>query len=193
MKKKKKQYRLIDQINEDQIREKESKDLNIDQTVPEFTQEEIDKFTAYNEKVTEIDPLYGALKPLHRQVLLRLLVKDFNRKSDDVLSRSKVEKIPIASGVNDNIIYSDVPNPYPFTKKAVVVACANDYFKPGELVGLQDKLTIKFGSQDSGIITVSGAFIHPDYEEDYDNMPEDPEDQHYGYVIVSQDFINVKL
>jgi hypothetical protein len=192
--KKKNQFNLLDQINLDQSKEVKVKELNSAELVTDFSEEEIKDYTAYNEKVTELDPVYSSLTPLHKNVILRLIVKDFNKKRDDVLVYSKNDVIPVQSGVNKEIIYMSVPSPYPFTKKAVVVS-VNKFCElvPGDLVSLKEKLQIGFKSQDQGYVSVQGGFVHPDNEEDYDNMPEDSKDQHFGYVMLSEDAINLKL
>lgn len=194
MKKRKKEFKLLDQINADVDNTFKGKELTND-IVSDFTPTEIEKYNTYNEKVTELDELYTSLKPLQREVILRLIVKDFSKKRDDILIYSKNDIIPVKSGVNDGILYMEVPSPYPFTRKAIVVSVPNEnfYVQPGDTVALREKLQIGFKNQDQGYVSVQGGFVHPDYEDDYDNVPEDPEDQHFGYVMVNENLINLKL
>lgn len=189
--KKKKNYSLLDQMNSEPVRP-ETKELS-SEDIQDFTQEEINAFINYNEKVIgELDELYTSLRPRKSDVILRLYIKDFT-DNDDVLSHSKVDLLPVASGQGEHIVYGEFPNPYPFSKKAVVVATSDRAtdLDVGDVVSLADLLQVRIGSKDSGIITVQGAFVHPDYQDNYDNMPQDPNDRHYGYVIVDE--MNIQL
>ena len=194
---KEKDFKLLHQINEDKINEnnlKKELDYSTEQ-LTNFTEEEIVDFTQYNERVTQLDPMYTSLAPRGRDVILRLMVKDFTVKNDDVLIESKMDFIPVKSGANSSIVYMQVPSPYAFTRKAVVISVPNEHFdiKPGDTVVLREKLQIGFKNQDQGEVSVQGAFVHPDYEDNYTHVPEDPNDPHFGYVIVDESLINIKI
>lgn len=179
----------MDQVNQSPKAEAEIKNLNKDNT-EQFTRKEIKEFIKYNENITKLDPTYSELTFRNRKVLVRVFTKDFG-KSDGILHYSKMEYLKIASGIDNSVIYDEFPNPYPFTRKAVVVSSTISDLKPGDIVSLNDKPTVVIQKQDQGFPLIRGGFIHPQYEDDYMTPPQDPLDPNYGYVLTDEQHIQL--
>jgi hypothetical protein len=155
-------------------------------TLEQFTPDEIKNFKEYNNNITTLDPYYSSLKPRNRKVLVRVYAKDFEKNSDNVLVYSKTEFLPIVSGVNQSIIYDDFPNPYPLTRKAIIVASEVMGLDVGSIVSLSRKPTVGIGKQDSGYVQVQDSFVHPEKEENYNECPQDASDPNYGYLLINE-------
>jgi len=182
----------MNQVLLDQSGAKEIKMLD-NERVEQFTEKEVEDFGKYNERIAQLDPQYSELRPRNRKVLLRVFTKDFSNQMDGVLVHSKTDFLPIKSGVNAGIIYDDFPNPYPFTRKAVVIATEVGDLEQGDIVSMVGKPVVGIGKQDNCFVQVQNAFIHPDYEENYNEYPQDSNDEHYGYILVDEQLIDIKF
>jgi hypothetical protein len=179
-------------LNLDKSNKKQTKVLQ-NNAIEQFTEKEIKNFKEYNDNILTLDPLYSTLKPRNRNVIVRVFTRDFEKNTKGVLLHSKTEFLPIRSGVNDQIIYDEFPNPYPFTRKAVIVASEVMGLDKGSVVSLTGKPTVGIGKQDSGFVQVQGAFIHPDEEENYNDYPQDPKDPNYGYLFINESQIQLNF
>lgn len=190
--KSKKQYSIQNQINEDLIPEgnqaEQYEDINF------FTEEEIKNFTNYNDNLATLDPLYTQVQPLNRQLLVRVYLKDFN--SNGTLATSKEEVLKVMTDSQHEAVYGLLPNPLPFSKKAIVVAALNseyDQVKQGDIVVLKEKPVIGVSKGKQGHFNIPKAFVHPDHDTFDMGFPLDPNNQHYGYLLIYEQDISVKL
>jgi hypothetical protein len=179
----------MDQVNQSPKGEKETKTLEKND-LDQFTQKEVKEFIKYNKDITKLNSTYSELTFRNRKVLVRVFTRDFG-KNDGTLHYSKTEYLKIASGIDNSVIYDEFPNPYPFTRKAVVVSSNISDLQQGMIVSLNDKPTVVIQKQDQGFPLVAGGFIHPDYEDNYITPPQDPLDPNYGYVLTNEQ--NIEL
>ena len=153
----------------------------------EFTDEFDEKLKAYNERIKDIHPDYGAFKP-YDKILVRLYTRPLERNSSGlVIPHYEPVQIPTRSNVGNAMV---VPSPYPFTRKAVIVALPEvDYIKNrfniGDTLILAQKQVVarSIGSGDDAAIDIPNKFFLPDFY-DRAGMPIDPEDKNYGYILI---------
>ena len=179
----------MDMVNSSPRAEKPTKILQKDD-FDQFTQKEIKEFIKYNKDIIKLDSTYSELTFRNRKVLVRVFTRDFG-KNDGTLHYSKTEYLRIASGVDKSIIYDEFPNPYPFSRKAVVVSSNISDLEPGMIISLNNKPTVVVQKQDQGFPLIDGGFIHPLYEDDYITPPQNPLDPNYGYVLTNEQ--NIEL
>lgn len=187
--KKANRFSIADHISQEPKPEKTNKSLERSD-LEQFTKKEVKEFIDYNESITTLDEKYSTLSFRNRMVLVRMFIKDFTQKSDS-LHYSKMEYLKIASGIDDSVIYDEFPNPFPFTRKAVVVSSNIKDLSPGKIVALHEKPTVVLQKQDQGYPVIRGGFIHPSDEDDYMTPPQDPKDPNYGYVLINEQ--NIQL
>ncbi len=151
-----------------------------------------DTLKEYNEKITELNPLYSSLVPRHK-VLVRIFAKELTITPDGlVLPNTQRVSIPTKAGYGT---IGEVENPYPYSRKAVVVAVP-EYVKdltPGMLVQLGEDQTrgMAIGAGAGAVITIPNCFTHHSFTEN--EPPIDPMNPHYGYLLVDSRFIEMIL
>lgn len=147
----------------------------------------------YNAKVSEIDPLYGNLKPI-RKILVRCFHKEPQRTEGGlILPVDEMEvKVPTQTGQG---IIGVVKSPWAFSKRAVVVAVP-DYSKP-ELAKLRVGNVIQLntgvlkavkGSKDMSF-DLPNSFTHHTWGKV--TPPESKKSPHYGYFLVPEHEIDM--
>lgn len=148
-----------------------------------------EKTKAYNEVVSNLDVRYKSLVPFHK-ILVRMYMKSVRDENGMIIP----DKVPVRS--RQGHVIGEIDNPYPYSKKAVVVA------KPEHIknINIGDTLLLRqspvIGQEltgDDAFIAVAGGFIHPDHVEKYHRFPTDPEDENYGYVLVDYHEIEMSI
>ena len=179
----------MDMVNNSPRAEKQTKILEKND-LDQFTQKEVDEFTKYNADIAKLDPTYSELTFRNRRVLVRVFTRDFG-SDKGALHYSKVEYLKIASGIDQSVIYDEFANPYPFTRKAIIVSSNISDLQPGMIVTLNNKPTVVVQKQDQGFPLIVGGFVHPTYEDDYITPPQNPLDPNYGYVLTNEQEIEL--
>lgn len=154
----------------------------------EFTEEFDQKLISYNDRIKDLDSDYKAFRP-YDNILLRLYVKPLERnESGLVVPHYEQVIIPTKSGQGAAAV---VASPYPFSRKAVIVAVPDvewmqARFNVGDTVLLSQKQVVarSTGYGEEAQIDVPNKFFLPDF---YDRlgMPIDPENKSYGYILVN--------
>jgi len=147
----------------------------------------------YNARVSEIDPLYGDLKPI-RKILVRCFHKEPQRSELGlILPVDEMEvKVPTQTGQG---IIGVVKSPWAFSKRAVVVAVP-DYSKPelaklkvGNIIQLNNGvLKAVKGSKDMSF-DLPNAFTHHEWGKV--TPPESKKSPHYGYFLVPEHEVDI--
>jgi len=189
-KKRKKNYSMKDQFHKDQVKQQPTKSSYSEaRSVEEFQfdQEFQNKIIAYNENIKTFHPRYTSINPRFNEVLVRAYLKELTQDENGLYS-SNMEFLPVKTQ-NKIADHAFTPNPFPLTRKAVVVALPKNYngdLKEGQDVYLRHRpVVIAQGKAKDGIIVIENAFVHPDKKQDYLNgFPESPDDENYGYLMV---------
>lgn len=150
------------------------------------------KLKAYNKTVTELDPLYSTLSP-RSKILVRVFTKELVETKDGVIIPN-TQRVPIQTQAGHGTL-GEVENPWTYSTKAVVVGVP-EFIKdlqPGDLVQLGEEPTrgVPLGAGHGAMIVIPNAYTHYDCKEM--SPPVEPDDQHYGYLLVESRFIEMKL
>jgi hypothetical protein len=148
----------------------------------------------YNENLFNLNPAYLELKPI-RKVLLRVFV--LPAKVDDngiIIPNTLYVKKLTDSGFG---YAGEIENIFPYSKKAVVVAVPEvlkSSLNVGEVVFLSDDQVnaVTAGSGNNAEIIIKNAFVRPDVYLKR-QIPTEPTNEHYGYVLVDYADIQFKL
>ena len=138
----------------------------------------------YNEEIWPvIDERHKEFVPA-KGLLVRCKCKNILDDNGTIIPNFDTIAIPTQNGIGfaDNMV-----NPYPFSKRALVVAVSEQIaktYQTGDIVSVSHKARYigkNYGNHNYDI-KLRGEFLHPDSE--YNNMPTDPLDEFYGYFIV---------
>lgn len=152
-----------------------------------------EKALEYNEEVSKLDPLYKSVQPIN-SVLVRMLLKT-GKTDDNGIFRAPSTLISIPTNAGAGSIAS-IESPWPFHDLGVIVAVFKDCYAPisaGDMVQVSPKYTrtIPFGTGNDSTVIVPTAYTHP--VADIYNIPVDPSDRHYGYILCPLDGIIAKI
>lgn len=142
-----------------------------------------DKLKKYNENFPNISEEYNKVKPLH-SVLVRVKVKEPEiSESGLVKPYMHLVKVPTKSGYGT---WAEVESTHPYDTVGVVVA------KPESitLVNVGDTIVLTknpvepkvIGESNEAMITIPFGFVHPSYNKE--ELPRDPDNPHYGYLLL---------
>lgn len=174
---------------------KKISESNMPLATHKFDEEFNNKLIAYNERVTTLDEEFTKLKPFNK-VMVRVFVNTLDTDSEGLLQPNvQLVPVPTRSGIG-NVV--EVENPFPYSRKAVVVAVPDGYANAltvGEVITLaHNQVKPKpVGSGDAFMINIDGAFIHPDFDDMNGFPPKDPDHKTYGYLLVDMFQLEVKL
>jgi len=144
----------------------------------------------YNGSISDFDTDYSEMQPNGLSVLVRLFAKEPKLENGLYHYNSPQIAVQTTSGVG---IKEYVNSPYPFTKKAIVVAVSprlQSEYKPGELVQISDiPVVCPFPGQKDVIPVYS--FLH--YEYDDILPPHEVTNKHFGYFMIPEEIIKTKL
>jgi hypothetical protein len=143
-----------------------------------------EKVKSYNNRLNIIDPHYAALKPRGYQVLVRVKCFEAEQEKGGLIRPPRtIVQIPTQSGHGS---IGSMESPFPFSPLGVVVAVGNHVtdLKPRMIVSLSPKVVVArvTGSGDNADMSMPFAFVHPNM--DVKEMPTDPDNKHYGYLLV---------
>lgn len=191
-----KQFSVRDQLVKSQIEDSvvEKTEREIDIEINAFDADKNSKYAAYNASVLELNPLYTSIKPI-RKVIVRTYVQEATTDENGILrSPSIYVKKVTESGYG----YAGViENPFPYSRKVVIVAVPENLklsLSPGEVVVLEDEQVQCFarGKGDNAETVVKNAFVRSDiYNEP--TIPQDPTNEHFGYLKIDYSSIDFKL
>lgn len=146
-----------------------------------MTDQEVNDIKEYNRNITNLDPLYANIKPLH-DILVRVYLIE-PQLSESGLFLPHTEEVPVKT--QNGIGVWNVTTGFPYSTKAVVVAVPDgSNLQPGNIVQLapnQIKADV-VGASNNAIVTVKNAFLHSDRGSVI--PPKDVTNQHYGYLLV---------
>lgn len=193
----KREKTLKDFINENRVNNEEEiakERVNaVEEKMDEFGVHDIifdehfqNKLEEYNQRFTELDELYTDLIP-NNAIIVRVKAKKLREKDGTLLPNFDEIAVPTQNGIG---YIDNIPNPYVFSKTAVIVALpevllndSNQTYKVGDLVAIDHNE--RFYSMNVGgkyDLRVRNAFTHPEYEGNV--IPYDPSSRHYGYLYV---------
>lgn len=162
--------------------------------------QDIETQKKYNENIYKLDKNYASLKPLGNNLILRAFVRE-GKVTDSGLvlgtEKTGVDYIPVYTkgSSGDRYRNNNVPNPFKFLKKAIVVA-VNEYeqqLKPGDIVGIPAVRGVADQDDKGTYIALDHdySFIHPDV--DRIHPPTNMKDKDYGYLRMAKTSLTVIL
>lgn len=154
--------------------------------------EENDKIINYNKRVNQLDELYTSLQPLSDVIVRVFLIEPTITESGLIIPHKEIVPISTNNGVGT---WAEAESPFPYSKKAVVIAVPKDHpnLSPGDIVMLSgNPIEAKtHGTSNNAYFRIKNEFFHPD--SNFTQTPQDPNDRHYGYLLVSNYDIKVKI
>lgn len=160
--------------------------------------EEIEKSIAYNKSLKDLDQIYSNIIPVNNNVLVRAFVRVPEKKNGFYVgsSLSYMDYIAFAYRGASGQTYPDAQavsksNPWKYLPQGIVVASANENFKPGNIVTIPEVRTLApvTGAKDK--ITHDHAFVHP--SNGMFDPPQEVGHRHYGYLMLDAFNIKAKL
>lgn len=177
----------------------DSPDVDLSEIIPSEYDSDVEYQEAlvkYNENIRNLNPLYSEeITPVHRMIV-RCYTIPMERRGDLLIPNQKTLSVRTNNGVGP---WAKLPNPYPYSRKAVVVNVppGADYekYKPGMEILLQKDPTnaVVIGRGESASIVIDNYFIHPDYEDKFQSIPSDPNNDHYGYILVTDYDVDIMM
>lgn len=143
-----------------------------------------DKLKEYNQSFTNISDVYKKVKPLHG-ILVRVKVKEPEISESGLLKPyMHLVNVPTKSGYGT---WAQVESTHPYDTVAIVVAKADSItsVNVGDTVIL-NKNPVEpkvIGESNEAMITIPFGFVHPSYGKE--DLPKDPSNEHYGYLLLS--------
>ena len=151
-------------------------------TVEYLEEKDLQAIRDYNSSITELDPMYKSVKPLHEILVRVFLTEPRITESGLILPHREVVPIRTANGIGN---WAEVHSDFPYSTKAVVVSVPeNSLLKPGMIVQIapnQVKAEV-VGTSNNAFITIKSAFIHADSGETL--PPKDVTNKNYGYLLI---------
>lgn len=151
-----------------------------------------EKLKEYNQNITNLNPKYSKLVP-RQKVLVRVFTKELEVTESGIYIPN-IERVPIPTQSGFGSI-GEVESPYPYATKAVVVAVPAfmQDLKPGMVVQLGEAPTkgVPMGGGSGAAIVIPKNYTH--YEYNQAAPPTDPENEHYGYLLVDSRDIEIIL
>lgn len=148
----------------------------------------------YNQEIKNLNPLYSNMIPVTKVLVRCFHIETERTESGLIVTPTKaLVKLPTRAGVG---FKGTAESPYLYTRKAVIVSVPERYMndengkiKPGVIVQLENPAlqAIPTGRNSTGgeefDIDMPNAFTHYSYQGI--TPPIDPEDDHFGYLLVS--------
>jgi hypothetical protein len=190
-----KQFSMRDQLVKAQVEDANTQsEREVDIEISDFDAEKNELYKQYNESILKLDTLYTDIKPI-RKIIVRAFVQEAEEDTNGVLrSPSLFVKKVTDSGYG----YAGViENPFPYSRKAVVVAVPENLklsLSPGEVVVLEEDQVQCFarGKGDNAETIVKNAFVRSDVYKEL-SIPQNPTNQHFGYLKIDYSAIDFKL
>lgn len=151
-----------------------------------------DAVLAYNEKFTELDPLYSELE-MFEDYLVRVKLVPLGKEGDVIIPNVMPVEVPTASNIG---VLEYVENPYPYSLVGVIVAAPEGAkYKQGDQILFRENYikSKAVGKGGDAVVLVNNSFVHPDFQKSYMFPPTDPSDRHYGYIFVGAYDVRLKL
>lgn len=159
----------------------------------EYNDEVIEDLKNYNKNIEDIDDIYKGVKPRFK-VLLRCFVSEVRKDDNGLIIPNTIPiPIPTKSGMGDMAL---VETPWPYSKKAVVIAAPEgSNLEKGDIVMLaKQPITGVVGRGNNAMLSISDGFIHPDEQGKYPaGFPTDPNDKNYGFLLKADYDIEIEL
>ena len=155
-----------------------------------YTDEYLEQVKNYNANITNLDPLYTNVQPLH-EILVRVYLHEPTVVGGLVMPYKMGVNIPTRSGQDG---YAEVESDFPYRNVAVVVSAPDSNpLKPGDVVTLSRRAIQMnvLGTAANAVVRVEQTFVHPDAN--LQDSPTDITSRHYGYALVSYFEIKSKL
>lgn len=159
----------------------------------ETTQEELLQIAAYNKAIMTLDEDYKSIVPMSK-VLVRVFLLEPHVTENGLLEPHKqVIPIPTQSGVGSLM---EIESPFPYANKAVVVAIPQlpmYAVQPGDIVQLESNPVkpLVSGRGANATIHIPASYMHPSAPSL--NIPQDPNNKHYGYLLIPFHEISTKI
>lgn len=147
------------------------------------------KLKEYNKNIKKLDKEFAKLRP-RLKVLVRCYMKELKEDENGVLQvNTSLVTAKTKSGIG---VVGSMTNPYPYSRNAVIVAVPDHYkdipglkdLKPKQEVVLANNpvTAVAVGYGHDAQINIPSSFIHPDHDEM--SVPQDPQNQNFGYLLV---------
>ena len=147
----------------------------------------------YNKNISDINDLYSNVK-CRFKVLVRTYLKEPEIDDNGIIIPNALP-IPITTnaGIGN---YALVDSPWPYSKKVLVIDAPEGSSLVKGDVCLMDKTPVAGvqGKGDNAMLTIPNGFIHPDEQNKYvTDFPTDPNDKNYGFLLVNDFDLIIKL
>lgn len=155
-----------------------------------YTEDYMKQVQDYNKNLTNLDPLYSSIKPLH-EILVRFYLHEPVLVGNLVMPFKQAIPAPTKSGQGT---YMDIESDYPYKLTAVVVSAPeSNQLKPGDVIMLSRRaITMNIiGTGANAKLQVDQGFVHPDSM--LHDIPTDVTSQHYGYALIQYHEVKAKL
>lgn len=153
-------------------------------------QEDLNAIFQYNANIKNLDELYSSITPFSK-ILVRVYLLEPSRSEGGLLTPYR-QKLPVPTNVGVGSMM-ELESPYPYDGKAVVVAVPqhNTFLKPGDVIQLEIAPVRLSGVGQNATIQIPNGYLHPDANTTI--VPTNPDNRHYGYLLVPSHEISVKL
>lgn len=149
------------------------------------------KLKKYNDNILTLDSTYSSLKPRNK-VLVRVYAKEMVNKGGVLIPTQQRVMMRTQSGYGH---IGTMDSPYPYSRKAVVIAVPEYVtdLKSGDIVELTGNpvKAIAIGSGNESSITIPKAYMSNEYP--HEEPPTDPENKHFGYLLIDNQEISMIL
>jgi hypothetical protein len=151
------------------------------------------KLLEYNTKVTKIDPIYSNVEPFGYKMIVRAFC-DVAQVTESGLKNIPVKYVSANTSSGYGKIY-ETPSQHPYQNLVVVIAVGNHItnVSPGDIlqISAEKVMTKSVGVGDNVKFFVPSGYVHPN--SGYDDIPYDPTDPHYGYLLVDYSDILTRI
>lgn len=144
----------------------------------------------YNKNITNLDEDYTKLTPVYDVLVRVFAIEPEITKEGIYIPHTEVLAIPTKNGMAN--LY-EVPSPFPYSTKAVVVSSCDDKFKQGDIVQVAP-VSVKplvQGTAENAIVVMPKGYVHPDSK--LKQVPKDITSKHYGYILVAPFDVKIKF
>lgn len=159
----------------------------------ETTQEELALIAKYNEEIVNLDTTYSSIVPMSK-VLVRVFLLEPHVTENGLLEPHKqIIPIPSQNGVGSMM---EIESPFPYANKAVVVAIPQlpmYAVQPGDIVQLESNPVkpLVTGHGANATVHIPASYMHPSAKTL--EIPRDPTNKHYGYLLIPFHEISTKI
>lgn len=173
---------LLDEYQSQSPKQKQISLSNENTQNESWDQKELLEIAEYNKNITIFDELYTSVKPLNGYIV-RVFLFEPEVSGGVLIPYKQLVSVPTANGQAE---YAEIESPYPYTNKAIVVACppTAQFLKAGDVVQLGNN-PVKPQVQGRGhnaTVSIPSAYLHP--EAKTFQLPTKVNDRHYGYLYI---------